>query len=251
MTTDAPSPATVEDISRGFDAGNYAHAYESEDLDVVLEDNAEGETQAYRDGFILGFFSSYELTEIPSPHYDTYVEAACGPHGQIGVKLGWFEDPLEEPEPPQEPSQEAPELVDVLLTEAAKNVYHKALNYFERPLFERDKRGVIIPGSGISGFQLSLLAGKTKHWIDVAQRICSLKDARYTRGVTDPRELFFVQAVPQAFVSLDFCYAVACACRFLMQSNCRAEDGTLLSSEALQKEREAAQAKAQAKKEDK
>ncbi len=52
-------------FSQGFDAGNYASAYESEDFATWYDANDIGnEHPAYIEGAILGFFSSYELDEI-------------------------------------------------------------------------------------------------------------------------------------------------------------------------------------------
>jgi hypothetical protein len=55
----------TEAFSRGFDRGNYGHAYESEDFESWYDRNDIGNKSAdYCEGAILGFFSSYELTEI-------------------------------------------------------------------------------------------------------------------------------------------------------------------------------------------
>lgn len=51
------------DMSRAFDAGNYANAYESRDLEVALK-RARYTAPHTRAAFVLGFFSSYELCEI-------------------------------------------------------------------------------------------------------------------------------------------------------------------------------------------
>ena len=62
-------------FERGYDAGNYANAYETENLESALQ--AEGYDDdmplsvrrfRFREGFVLGFFSSYELDEIPDEH---------------------------------------------------------------------------------------------------------------------------------------------------------------------------------------
>lgn len=60
-----------ESFSDGFDHGNYGNAYESQDWGSWYADNctepAEAEDpDAYRAGMLLGFFSSYELHEIPA-----------------------------------------------------------------------------------------------------------------------------------------------------------------------------------------
>lgn len=68
-----------EDVSlaraRGFDAGNYANAYEREELPTDEEIEREAGRRGCRyfkkpflNGYILGFFSSYELHEIPEEH---------------------------------------------------------------------------------------------------------------------------------------------------------------------------------------
>lgn len=60
-----------EALSRGFDAGNHASAYDSEDFDTVWREEEEKqggfsgeERHAYFAGFIVGFFSSFEDSEI-------------------------------------------------------------------------------------------------------------------------------------------------------------------------------------------
>lgn len=50
--------------ARGFDRGNYGNAYESNDWDTWYANNCGTYPKAYRDGMLLGFFSSYELDEI-------------------------------------------------------------------------------------------------------------------------------------------------------------------------------------------
>lgn len=53
------------DFSRGFDAGNYGNAYESQDFASWYDANDIGNKPPYYiEGAILGFFSSYELEEI-------------------------------------------------------------------------------------------------------------------------------------------------------------------------------------------
>ena len=48
------------ELSRGFDSGNYDAAYETETFT-----SPTGETGFYRIGYLIGFFSSCELHEIP------------------------------------------------------------------------------------------------------------------------------------------------------------------------------------------
>lgn len=51
------------ELSNGFDAGNYAQAYETTFYDAQAS-RLDGQTGYYRIGYLLGFFSSYELDEI-------------------------------------------------------------------------------------------------------------------------------------------------------------------------------------------
>ena len=71
-------------LSRGFDAGNFANAYTSEDfgarsvqteLTRALFVRRAREQEAFRAGFVLGFFASYEDHEIPSEHFESFEEA--------------------------------------------------------------------------------------------------------------------------------------------------------------------------------
>jgi len=67
-------------LSQGFDRGNYGNAYESQDYDAWI---ARQETparfkgryaQAYRAGMLIGFFSSYEDSEIPESELDRFLQ---------------------------------------------------------------------------------------------------------------------------------------------------------------------------------
>jgi len=57
----------TESFERGYDAGNYASAYETEDVVEAWNARILSGREVY-EGFILGFFSSYELDEIPDEH---------------------------------------------------------------------------------------------------------------------------------------------------------------------------------------
>lgn len=52
------------EFDQGFDRGNMASAYETEDYEATVNSLC-GENGFYRIGHILGFFSSFELDEIP------------------------------------------------------------------------------------------------------------------------------------------------------------------------------------------
>jgi hypothetical protein len=77
-------------ISRAFDAGNYAHAYESRDLDVAAMDRANM-PEIERAAFVLGFFGSYTLDEIGSDR-DTYDQAYWSDAGQYVVMVARYID---------------------------------------------------------------------------------------------------------------------------------------------------------------
>lgn len=67
--------AQIDDnISRGFDAGNYANAYETTDYDSAIARLSPNRSAEYVAAFTLGFFSSYEENEIGSD-LETYLEA--------------------------------------------------------------------------------------------------------------------------------------------------------------------------------
>jgi len=56
-----------EVFTRAMDAGSYDNAYSSEDLALC---NIEGKSDEYRAGYVLGFFSSYEVDEVPGDWQD-------------------------------------------------------------------------------------------------------------------------------------------------------------------------------------
>lgn len=53
---------SAEEYSAGFDRGNYCSAYEATSIDERHELAWSGD---WREGFVMGFFSSYELHEVP------------------------------------------------------------------------------------------------------------------------------------------------------------------------------------------
>jgi hypothetical protein len=83
--------------SRGFDAGNFANAYVSEDYETAFaKDTGPKEHEAYCVGFILGFFGSYELYEIPSDCLDMYMAAYFSEDGKAVVEAGYIDPRTEE-----------------------------------------------------------------------------------------------------------------------------------------------------------
>jgi len=83
-------------LSHAFDAGNYDAAYTSEDLQTALNSYTRAYEGPYYHAYVLGFFSSYELNEVPIGNdRDDYVRA----HQLIGSTLrdlGIAVDPLEQ-----------------------------------------------------------------------------------------------------------------------------------------------------------
>ena len=70
-------------FSRGYDRGNYSSAYETTDCETAVEKNptpaemqSVEEKEAFAHGFLLGFWSSFELHEIGDPFFREAVEAA-------------------------------------------------------------------------------------------------------------------------------------------------------------------------------
>ena len=80
------------EISRAFDAGNYANAYTSADLDDHDIDAMVGHERA---AFVLGFFSSYSLDEIGADR-ETYDECYFSSAGRAVVGAGFCDDRSDE-----------------------------------------------------------------------------------------------------------------------------------------------------------
>lgn len=70
----------TENFSWGYDAGNYASAYETDDVEEAWNARVLSGKEAY-EGFVLGFFSTYELDEIPDEHRE-----------EVGYLRGIYED---------------------------------------------------------------------------------------------------------------------------------------------------------------
>lgn len=75
-------------ISRAFDRGNFANAYESTDLDDFdLDDISEHERAA----FVLGFFGTYSLDEIGSDR-EIFDECYWSAAGRYVVNVARYTD---------------------------------------------------------------------------------------------------------------------------------------------------------------
>lgn len=69
INTDQLNTIDKTELSHGFYRGNYANAYETEDYEQAVK-QLVGQTGFYRVGFLVGFFSSYELHEVPGEQQD-------------------------------------------------------------------------------------------------------------------------------------------------------------------------------------
>lgn len=83
------------EISHAFDAGNYANAYESDDLEQ-FEDKLESMPKHERVAFVLGFFSSYELSEMPEYYREMFNEAYASEVGTYVVHVAKYCDARED-----------------------------------------------------------------------------------------------------------------------------------------------------------
>lgn len=79
------------DLSHGFSAGSYCNAYENRDFEKAcdLMQASGNRSTAWIHAFILGFFSSYELHEIPEKHLEAFIAAWRSEDGRRVVGLGY------------------------------------------------------------------------------------------------------------------------------------------------------------------
>lgn len=84
-------------LSRGFDAGNYDSVYVSEDYMVAFSRRSAGEPLSAHDawctGYVLGFFSSWELHEVPQDLQEmvTVARTRRDDVGKLAHKMGLVE----------------------------------------------------------------------------------------------------------------------------------------------------------------
>jgi hypothetical protein len=84
------------DLSRGFSAGNYCNAYETQDFaSAIVKREVKDKSSAFAIAFTMGFFGSYELHEIPDDHREMFIDAYKSSLGQRVLELGYC-DPREE-----------------------------------------------------------------------------------------------------------------------------------------------------------
>jgi hypothetical protein len=98
MTEKEVEEATL--ISRAFDSGNCDSAYVSEDLDTAWEKDQGGENPTpvkYRAAYVVAFFGTHELDEIPSEYREEFEQAWHSPVGKA-VRTAGYVDPRPEME---------------------------------------------------------------------------------------------------------------------------------------------------------
>jgi hypothetical protein len=84
------SQSTDNTLSLGFDAGNYAEAYETSDYSQAIASLSPNRSHDYVSAFTLGFFSSYTLDEMGA-HSHTYLNALNSKAGRRCIELGWID----------------------------------------------------------------------------------------------------------------------------------------------------------------
>lgn len=77
-------------LSLGFDAGNYANAYQEGDYSEAIAKLSMNRPAEYVTAFTLGFFSSYELSEMGSD-VEAYQEAYFSEAGKACVEAGFID----------------------------------------------------------------------------------------------------------------------------------------------------------------
>lgn len=95
MQENEKSVVDALEVSSGFDHGNYANAYETQDLDAMLDAIAD-ESETYRNAAIVAFFASYELHEIPSDQRDAFDSAYFSGAGKACIAAGYCDDRAED-----------------------------------------------------------------------------------------------------------------------------------------------------------
>jgi len=78
------------DVTFGFEAGNYANAYETRDLQTALAKLSMNRSAEYVAAFTLGFFSSYSLGEMGAD-VEAYQEAYFSETGKACIKAGYID----------------------------------------------------------------------------------------------------------------------------------------------------------------
>lgn len=91
------SPKTDTALRRGFDAGNYAAAYETDCYDTAIAGLSMNRSAEYEAAFTLGFFSSCELSEMSDPDAFEAAYALVAPRMiELGIAVEREEEEEEE-----------------------------------------------------------------------------------------------------------------------------------------------------------
>lgn len=83
-------------VARGFDAGNHANAYETQDYERALAKLSPNRPPEYVAAFTLGFFSSYSLDEIPAGNREAFDAAYQSEGGKQCLAAGYCDDRADE-----------------------------------------------------------------------------------------------------------------------------------------------------------
>lgn len=89
-TLDLAREAFLMDCSQGFDHGNYARAYETENYsDFVIALRSQPRSDAFCDAAVLGFCASVEYDELDELEREALEEALATPAGEQCLKAGY------------------------------------------------------------------------------------------------------------------------------------------------------------------
>jgi hypothetical protein len=85
-------------LSSAFDSGNYDESYQPVDIEALLESREGDEWEAWRSAYLLGYYSSYEIHEIPDYARDEYQNALHSIYAKRMRDMGIAIDELEQEE---------------------------------------------------------------------------------------------------------------------------------------------------------
>jgi hypothetical protein len=86
LGTTGPTEQDLTHYDRGSVSGNYAEAYISPDYNRAFnKDTGPKEHNAYCIAYVLGYFATYELFEIPFDYRELFDSAYWSDHGQAMV----------------------------------------------------------------------------------------------------------------------------------------------------------------------
>lgn len=82
-------------VSHAFDSGNFDSAYVSEDLETAWEKDQESDNptpEKYKDAYIVAFFATFEVHEIPDEYRDEFTNAWHSPIGKAVRAAGYVDE---------------------------------------------------------------------------------------------------------------------------------------------------------------